>query len=90
MGTASGKVPMATPTLDNGLPIRPTVTVFMSGITATDMKVNGSIASDMVKGLILLQMVIYTWVSTAMVKPTAMDNTDGKTETLTLEFSSMV
>lgn len=81
--TECGKTGRATVILDSGFKTLHTDMVCTNGKTATGMKVNGNILSDMDKVKIYLQMVITSSVNISMDFPKVMGNTNGPTAIFT-------
>jgi len=75
----SGKETTEISILGNGIKIKPTATVYMSGKTVTDTKVSGSFALGTVRVQIFLKMVTCISENITTVKLTVMANTVGLT-----------
>lgn len=77
MAMACGRAIQEIVILDSGLRTKLTVTVYMSGKTAIDMRVNGGIVSGMGRVLTSSLTVMFILANTAMVELRVMGSTDG-------------
>ena len=85
--TESGRAWLVTAISVSGSRTKPMVTASTSGPMAIAMKASGSSAWGMDRVRILSLTEISTWASTTTAGQTGTGSTDGKTETLTLEYS---